>query len=173
MSFGRHIGTVWPQIQGFWAEAAARAGHAEVFAHELFNLAAHAARDKQFAEIYHPITGKIYGGLQENGGQGIILWQATSRQTWAATAYLRMVLLGLAGLRVDSEGVRFQPCLPKGVSRVELGNVAYRRMTLDVTVRGGGTKVKQLLVNGQEAKDGLLGAAGEGRKQVVIIVGDK
>ena len=34
MSFGRHIGTVWPQIQGFWAEAAARAGKPEVFGHE-------------------------------------------------------------------------------------------------------------------------------------------
>ena len=43
MSFGRHIGTVWPQIQGFWAEAAARAGKPEVFGHELFNLAAHAS----------------------------------------------------------------------------------------------------------------------------------
>ncbi|MGA2616352.1 MAG: glycosyl hydrolase family 65 protein [Thermoguttaceae bacterium] len=171
MSFGRHIGTVWPQIQGFWAEAAARAGKPEVFAHELFNLAAHAVRDRQFAEIYHPITGKIYGGLQENGGRGIILWQATSRQTWAATAYLRMVLLGLTGLRVDSQGVRFQPCLPKGVSRVELRNVAYRRMRLDVTVRGAGTKVKQLLINGKEPAEGLLAAGDEGRKAVTIIVG--
>ncbi|MGA2257739.1 MAG: hypothetical protein ABSG53_24010 [Thermoguttaceae bacterium] len=173
MSFGRHIGTVWPQIQGFWADAAARAGHSKVFAHELFNLSAHAARDKQFAEIYHPITGRIYGGLQENGGKGIILWQATSRQTWAATAYLRMVFLGLAGLRVETAGVRFQPCLPNGVSFVELRNLAYRRMTLDVTVRGNGTRVKRLLINGQEVKDGLLGAAGEGRKQVTIVVGDR
>jgi hypothetical protein len=61
MSFGRHVGTVWPQIQGFWAEAAARAGKADVFGHEFFNLAAHAARDKHFAEIYHPITGQWAG----------------------------------------------------------------------------------------------------------------
>ena len=27
LSFGRHMGTVWPQIQGFWAEAAARRGN--------------------------------------------------------------------------------------------------------------------------------------------------
>ena len=92
-SFGRHIGTVWPQIQGFWAEAAARAGKTEIFGHELFNLAAHAVRDRQFAEIYHPLTGEIYGGLQENGGR-IVLWNATSRQTWAATAYIRMVFDG-------------------------------------------------------------------------------
>lgn len=73
MVFGRHMGTVWSQIQGFWAEAAARAGKAEVFGHELFNLAGHAVRDKHFAEIYHPITGPIHGGLQESQGKGIIL----------------------------------------------------------------------------------------------------
>lgn len=56
MSFGRHMGTVWPQIQGFWAEAAARAAHADVFGHEFFSLVAHAVRDKHFAEIYH---GKV------------------------------------------------------------------------------------------------------------------
>ncbi|MGA2066538.1 MAG: glycosyl hydrolase family 65 protein [Thermoguttaceae bacterium] len=118
--------------------------------------------------VIHPITGKIYGGLQENGGRGIVLWPATSRQTWAATAYLRMVLLGLAGLRFDADGVRFQPCLPSGISRVELRNVNYRRMNLDLTIRGTGTAVEQCLINAREAKDGLLGAAGEGRKQITI-----
>ena len=95
LAFGRHSGPVWPQIQGFWAEAAARFGRQEMFAHELFALAGHAVRDNQFAEIYHPITGEIYGGMQESSGQGIIRWKATSRQTWAATAFLRMVYLGL------------------------------------------------------------------------------
>lgn len=173
LSFGRHIGTVWPQIQGFWAEAAARAGKLEIFGHELFNLAAHAARDKHFAEIYHPITGEAYGGLQENGTNGIVLWQAASRQTWAATAYLRMVLLGLAGMRFDTDGIRFQPCVPKGISLVELRNIHYRRTRIDVTVRGSGTKVKQLLINGQEARYGLVGTASEGRKLVTIIVSDR
>lgn len=69
MSFGRHMGTVWPQIQGFWAEAAARARRADLFGHEFFNLAAHAVRDKHFAEVYHPMTGAVYGGLQESQGQ--------------------------------------------------------------------------------------------------------
>jgi glycogen debranching enzyme len=172
-SFGRHIGTVWPQIQGFWAEAAARAGKVDVFGHEIRNLAAHAVRDRQFAECYHPITGEIYGGLQEKQGQGIILWKATSRQTWAATAYLRMVLLGLAGMRFDNEGVRFQPCVPKGISHVELRNVKYRSMDLDLTIRGTGTKVGQCLINGREVKGGLLGAGGVGRNQVVITLSDR
>jgi len=170
-SFGRHIGTVWPQIQGFWAEAAARAGKTEIFGHELLALAAHAVRDKQFAEIYHPLTGEIYGGLQENGGK-IILWNATSRQTWSATAYIRMVFMGLAGMRFDTDGVRFQPVMPKGVRNIHLLNIRYRKMALDITVQGNGSKIKQCVINGKEAADGFLPADGEGRKVVSITVGN-
>jgi hypothetical protein len=173
MSFGRHIGTVWPQVQGFWAEAAAREGRPEIFAHEIFNLAGHAVRDMQFAEIYHPITGEIYGGLQENGDRGIVLWRATSRQTWAATAYLRMTFLGLAGLRFDADGVRFQPCLPKGISHVEFRNIAYRSMRLHVIVHGSGTRVTQFLVNGKVTEEKFLSAREEGDRTVTIVVGNK
>ena len=170
-SFGRHIGVVWPQIQGFWAEAAARAGKTEIFGHELFALAAHAVRDKQFAEIYHPLTGEIYGGLQENGGK-IVLWNATSRQTWSATAYIRMVFTGLAGMRFDTDGLRFQPCLPKGVASVHLSNIRYRKMAIDITVQGNGSKIKRSAVNGKEAADCFLPADGVGRKVVTITLGE-
>lgn len=170
-SFGRHMGTVWPQIQGFWAEAAARSGKADVFGHELFNLARHARRDMQFAEIYHPLTGEIYGGMQEASGKGIILWKATSRQTWAATAYLRMILLGLAGMRFDTHGVRFEPCVPDGISSVELKNISYRNMNLNVTIHGTGTKLKTCTVNGQQSKVPFLSVSETGQKQLVITVG--
>ena len=69
-SYGRHSGTVWPHVQGFWAEAAARAGEMDVFAAELWNLAELAVRDGMFAEIYHPTSGAIYGGLQEGRRTG-------------------------------------------------------------------------------------------------------
>ncbi len=167
-SFARHAGTVWPQIQGFWAEAAARAGRPDVFGHELFNLAQHARRDRQFAEIYHPLTGEIYGGMQEAGEQGIILWQATSRQTWAATAYLRMILLGLAGMRFDTEGLGFQPCVPSGISFVEIQNLKYRNMDLTVTIQGSGTSVKECKINGHAAEVPWLSVSDAGLQHVVI-----
>jgi glycogen debranching enzyme len=171
MSFARHAGTVWPQIQGFWAEAAARAKKPDVFGHELFNLAQHARRDRQFAEIYHPLTGKIYGGLQEASGKGIIVWEATSRQTWAATAYLRMILLGLAGMRFDTQGVRFQPCVPSTISLVEIQNLRYRNMEMVITIRGSGTNVKECTVNGQALDAPFLNPSTAGRQHVVILQG--
>jgi glycogen debranching enzyme len=171
MSFARHAGTVWPQIQGFWAEAAARARKPEVFGHELFNLAQHARRDRQFAEIYHPSTGEIYGGMQEASGKGIILWEATSRQTWAATAYVRMILLGLAGMRFDTKGVRFEPCVPGGIAFVEIQNVKYRNMNLHVIIHGNGTKIKECTINGQPAGIPFLESSRDGQQHVALILG--
>jgi cellobiose phosphorylase len=82
-----------------------------------------------------------------------------------------MVLLGLAGLRFDADGVRFQPCLPDGIAHVELRNVNYRRMRLDVTIRGSGTKVEEVLVNGGKRANQLLEAEEEGPREVTIVVG--
>jgi glycogen debranching enzyme len=172
-SFGREIGTVWPQIQGFWAEAAARAGKADLFGHEFLSLATHAARDKHFAEVYHPITCQPYGGLQEADGKGIVLWEAMSRQTWAATAFLRMVLRGLVGMRFDTDGVRFHPCVPPDISSVVLQNLAYRNMDLTLIVRGTGTHIQQCLVNNEVSNDGFVSVTGEGHQEVIITMSEQ
>ncbi len=41
-------------------------------------------------------------------------------------------------------------------------------MSIDVTIRGTGTKVKQCLVNGKESRDGFLRATDEGRQEVTV-----
>lgn len=169
-AFARHAGTVWPQIQGFWAEVAARHGKADVFAHELFNLAQHARRDRHFAEIYHPVTGEAYGGMQEASGKRIILWEATSRQTWAATAYLRMILLGLVGMRFDCDGVQFQPCVPDGISFVQIDNVKYRNTHLKITIQGTGTKIKNCTINGKHAATAFMDVAQTGQQNIMIVL---
>jgi hypothetical protein len=147
--FGRHSGTVWPHVQGFWAEAAARSGAPEVFAFELFRLAELAVRDGMFAEIYHPRTGAIYGGLQE--GRPDWRWHSCHRQTWSASAFLRMVLFGLLGMDFTPEGLTLRPLLPEGLNRVELRGLEYRGRTLHITVEGHGTQVVSVLQNGLRA----------------------
>lgn len=134
---GRHSGTVWPPIQGFWAEAAARCGRADLVGHELAALARHAVRDGQFYELYHPETGAPYGGLQERAGEGVVLWEAVPHQAWSATALLRILLAAVLGLRLGPDGVRFEPLLPPGLDEVELTGLAYRELTLDIRVVRG------------------------------------
>jgi glycogen debranching enzyme len=147
--FARHAGTVWPQIQGMWGHAAAQRRNAGVFGHELFQLARHALRDNQFAEIYHPFTGEIYGGLQERRGRGVVLWESQPRQSWAASAYVRMVLSGLLGMEVTSEGVRFAPCVPAGLEQIEVSNLLLRGARLDIVVRRTGSRTTEESISWQ------------------------
>ena len=115
--YGRHCGTIWPHIQGFWSLAALKAGRGDLFSNELFSLARHAVRDGQFAEIYHPGDGRIYGGLQEGGGK-YLEWRSCEKQTWSASAFLAMVLRGIFALGGE-EGTG-QAFLPDTISRAEL-----------------------------------------------------
>ena len=118
--FGRHCGTVWPHIQGFWALAALKCGRGSLFSAELFSLARHAVRDGQFAEIYHPADGRIYGGIQEGGGE-YLEWRSCENQTWSAAAFLGMVFYGIFGLGPD--GSPGQSFLPEGIMRAVLDNL--------------------------------------------------
>src|SRR5215470_8645170 len=95
-SYGRHSGTVWPHIEAFWGHAAARDGQMEIFANELDQLTAHAWRDKQFVEVYHPDTGLPYGGIQESNSDPFWQpWPVFNRQSWSASGYVRLILLGM------------------------------------------------------------------------------
>lgn len=165
-SFGRHSGTVWPHVQGFWAEAAARAGDEERFRFELFGLAGLAVRDGMFAEIYHPLTGEVYGGLQE-GALGW-RWHSCRRQTWSATAYLRMVLMGLLGMDFSLQGIAFRPLLPSGVSHVELHGLPYRKASLHIVVNGSGTQIREFSVNGCSGTGAFLSECAEGVQEIFI-----
>lgn len=167
-SFGRHNGTVWPQIQAFWASAAAENRKCDIFAHELLNLAKHAVRDMQFVEIYHPLTGKKYGGWQERGSAGIVLWEATNRQTWAATGFLRMVFYGLIGVRLSPEGIHFEPCVPQAFNEIRLSNVKYRRMRLNIAIKGSGTTVANFNLNGRMADSAAIPGGSTGTQEVEI-----
>ncbi len=162
-SFPRHNAVVWPQIQAFWAEAAAKFNRPDMLFHELSNLAKHANRDMQFAEIYHPYTGEIYGGIQEKGRYGVVgLWKATNRQTWSATGYIRMVLNGLLGINVDEQGVEIEPRIPEEFEEIELTNLKYRDTLLSIKITGNGSQISKIAVNGEvrEKAQVLNGAKG-------------
>jgi glycogen debranching enzyme len=169
--FGRHSGAVWPHAQAFWADAAARSGHPDLFAYELTRLAAAAVRHGQFHEIYHPVSGEPYGGRQELKGRGIVSWDSEPHQTWSATGFLRLVLYHLAGLRFDEAGVGFAPTLPGDLRAVELTGVAYRGAVLDVQVRGAGRRVVRVLVNGRPAPGGRVPRTATGRQRVEVELG--
>lgn len=167
-SFGRHSGTVWPHIQALYADAALRYGRTDIFDHEFFSLAQNAWRDTQFTEIYHPITGEPYGGMQEDTGKGIRLWKTCKRQTWSATGFLRMVLFGLAGMSFKSHGIDFAPYLPETCGSFQLSDLPYRNMILSISILGTGRTISSFHLNGKASSEPFLDGSLEGPQSVEI-----
>jgi glycogen debranching enzyme len=148
-SFGRHSGTIWPQVNGYWAWAAAQNGKIEIFDFELTNLAKMACRDRQFYELFHPVTGLPYGGMQEANKGGIIEWKAEERQVWAAAAYMSMLVHGIVGMNFNSKGIVFSPLIAKDFKEITLMNVPYHNSVLNIKIKGQGNKIKSFVVNGK------------------------
>ena len=74
-------------------------------------------------------------------------------------------------MRFEPDGVRFAPCLPEGISHLELSDLHYRGMTLEVTIHGQGQVVESMLVNGKP--ESLIPSTGRGKVEVLIRVGEQ
>ncbi len=133
--YGRHSGTVWPHVQGYWAMAMKKIGEQDKFEKELFCLAENAVRDLQFVEIYHPDTGMPYGGVQEaEFAGGYTVWKSCDYQTWSATAFLNMVYEGIFGISVKNGKITYSPVLPKGVTTAKLVGFKIGNERFDIKV---------------------------------------
>lgn len=167
MSFGRHNGTVWPFIQGYWAEAAARHGRLDLFDRELTTLTTAVDRVANFYEIFHPLTGEPYGGLQIDHG-AMRLWDSCPRQTWSATGYLRMIHQVLVGMDFVPDGLRFRPAVPERFGDVTLEHVPYRAARLDIRLRGRGTAIRAFHLDGERLDTPCLPADLRGSHRVEL-----
>lgn len=167
-SVGRHSGSVWPHVQGFWAHSAAKFNRENLFMHEFEHLTSNAIRDNQFVEIYHPETGLSYGGIQEADLKNWHLWKSCDRQTWSATGYIRMVTMGLFGLSFNTDGIRFKPVVPFENKIITLENILYRNAVLNISVKGKGHNIKTFYLNGKKKDMAFLPSSAEGMQYIEI-----
>lgn len=151
-SYGRHSGTIWPQVNGYWVLAAAKYNKEKIVDFELRNLAHIAVRDCQFYEILHPVTGLPYGGMQETTSEGMKCWDACKRQTWCATAYVSMMLNAVAGMNFNTSGVTFNPIMTGKMQEIKLTNIVYRHAVLNLKISGTGSQLKSFRLNGVSTK---------------------
>ncbi len=180
--FGRHSGCIWPPFEAIWATTAKQNARADLFLPILKKTAEFACRDNQFVEMYHPISGLPYGGLQEGRGNPLAsevygvpedtylvrAWTAKVRQTWSATGFIRQVIYGVMGMDFETGGVAFSPVLPEGCTKAHLTQLLYRDMVLHIHVCGQGTRVTGFSVNGHPSATPFLPADGKGHTEVVI-----
>jgi hypothetical protein len=151
---GRHAGLIWPQVSAAFAVACARAGLPRLLHSELLLLAKRAVRDGHFAEIYHFTDGRIYGGVQEDGplpddpSKPLTReWVPCRRQTWAALGFVSMVVHGVLGLELETDGVRLAPAPLAELGPLRLTGLALRGRQFSVAVSGQG-KLVHAVCNG-------------------------
>ena len=127
-----------------------------------------ALRYYQFAEIYHPLTGQMYGGRQESGN-GIVEWNSEPYQTWSATAYLRNVYMDLVGMKFTEKGITFAPVGSSLTNAVKLTSFKYRNAVFDITIKGKGASQKSFRINGEDAEP-FVPCDSEGRINIEIVL---
>jgi glycogen debranching enzyme len=131
--FGGQSGTIWPQVNAFWAEVCVQNGLRNEAARDLSLLAARVVRDGHFAEVYHPITGERYHPKQEALSiKGMKTWRSQQRQSWCATGLVRMILTTCFGWKVGEAGLTLDPWLPEGIGRLHLSGLHFCGKPLDL-----------------------------------------
>jgi hypothetical protein len=140
---GRHNNLIWPMVNGFYADAAMKAGNTSDFDREfegLMHLALDADKGNyDFYEIYRSDNGKTFGGWQCKH-----TWESLLHQTWSATAFMRMIYYNILGMKIDEKGLTFAPYLPASISYLKIEGLQYRGKWLTVELKGKGSTVKSL-----------------------------
>ncbi|MEW1864103.1 hypothetical protein AB0399_27695 [Streptomyces sp. NPDC088194] len=168
---GRHNVLVWPMVHSMFGHAAAAVGRADLFARAVGELAALVrGSDNSFYELYDSLSGAVDGGWQTGGDGTASHFTSQPDQAWSATGYLRMILAGLFGVDCTEQGLRLSPTLPDGWGPVTLGGLPYRGATVDITLKGAGTRVRACTVDGRRAAP-LVPAGATGHHTVEITLG--
>ena len=73
------------------------------------------------------------------------------RQLWSVASYLSMVYRVLFGISMSQDGMAVTPMLPEWMGgSIELTGFRYRNATVNINVKGSGTVVSSLKVNGRK-----------------------
>jgi len=149
--FGNHSGLLWPFMQGFWADACKRAGRPDLFDSEFTKLTEISLRDGWFCQSYDPVSGTPSGGTAATRNNQPINTASRPDQSWSATGYLRMVLMGILGMNFEPDGIRFEPHLPTTLTDVKLNNFRYRKAILDIRIKARGDKISSFSIDGKRS----------------------
>ena len=163
---GRHNAMCWPMVMGLFGDAAAVARRADLLDRtlvDLENLVGHSGG--RYDEVYNARTGEPDGGWQTGRR-----WDSEPDQTWSATAFLRLIHLGVLGLGPTPRGLRIQPLLPSGLDAVSISGLRYADALLDLEVVGEGSRVVSLESDGRSLPPAEPLVLEEGRNRVRVEV---
>ena len=160
-SFAYHNKGIWPVWQTPLMYAAKKCGNHAVVEH-LVNSAVRA--------------GALFLTHKENmtydTGYDCNTALNSDRQLWSVASYLSIVYRIFFGMEMNEKGMTFSPVIPSWMGdEIRLTDFKYRKAVLDITVRGKGSEVASIKVNGRTKKAGyVLPAGARGKYRIEIVM---
>jgi hypothetical protein len=155
-----HNAGIWPFVTSYWTWASAAADNTPGVEHGLASIYRAAALFLTNKENMVAQTGH-FEGTQIN----------SDRQLWSVAGNLAMVYRVFFGMRFTADGLRLDPFVPPAYSGTRtLEGVTWRGATLDLTLKGHGTRIAQITLDGEPLDDPVLPADLTGTHEVRILL---
>lgn len=153
-----HNNGIWPFVQAFWNMAAAKAGNEKVLQHGLGSLYRASGLFLTNYENFVAETGDFLG-TEIN----------SERQLWSVAGNLAMIYKVFFGMDFQSDGIRFNPVIPRAYGGAfSLNQLKYRNAILNITVNGYGNRIESIIMDGQPLENAFLPADIEGEHSIQI-----
>lgn len=158
-----HNNALWPFVAAYWTLANAKAGNEEGIMQGFGSIVRPAALFATNKENLNLDNGDIYTELN------------SSNMLWSLSGNIALTQQILFGIHFTPDGLQFAPVVPKAFAGTRtLANFPYRGARLNITVKGYGTRIKEISFNGKSRGTDAFLTAKQLRKggDVVITMAD-
>lgn len=156
-----HNNAVWPFVQSYFAQAAAKAGNENAVMESIAAIYRPAALWLTNKENFVASNGD-FAGTQIN----------SSNMLWSLSGSLSLVHSVLFGISYNDNSISFHPFVPKVLGgKRSLTNFVYRNAILDIEMEGFGNKIQSFFLDGKTAAP-EISATLKGKHTIKIILGN-
>lgn len=157
-----HNNGIWPFVQSYWNWAAAKTGNETVLNHGLASVYRASALFLTNYENMVAETGDFLG-TEIN----------SHRMLWSMAGNMAMVHRVFMGMEFEMDGLYFNPVVPEAYGgKKSLSNFKYRNATLNITVKGFGTEIKSVKIDGKDVNKAFVGNDVIGEHYILIELAD-
>lgn len=137
-----HNDAIWPFVQSYWMWASAKAGNEAGVMHSIGAIYRSAALFLTNQENFVAYSGDWFG-TQIN----------SANMLWSLSGNISIVHHLLFGIRFTSDGLAFEPFVPKKLTaKRSLNHFKYRDAILNIQLSGWGNQISSFTLDGVEQK---------------------
>ncbi len=157
-----HNRSVWPFVQAFWNLAVAKREDGDALLYGLASIYRASALFMTNKENFVSDTGDAAGTVINS-----------DRQLWSVAGNLAMNYRVLFGMEFAVDGLHLHPVVPEALDGTRtLTNFHYRAAILSIKVRGFGSKIRSVTIDGNSSSP-VIPATLIGKHRVVIELADQ